>query len=134
VGRALGVSDGYLVNLTQTQVQTGFEIPQWSEGTQRWLTSYFCLRGSADVRDAICLSPQSGGAPPYGTGNAKTWLANSSIRYFGELQVVAIPKGSVWSLTLSDTPNVRAPPTALRRVPFGNSNPAGFTPPREARA
>ena len=36
-------------------------------------------------------------------------VINSSLSYRGALEVVCVPKGSQWSLTLSDVPNPRAP-------------------------
>jgi hypothetical protein len=36
-------------------------------------------------------------------------IQNHSLAYRGALEVVCVPKGSEWSLTLSDVPNPRAP-------------------------
>lgn len=38
-----------------------------------------------------------------------TAVNNSSLRYSGDLVVVCAPKGATFSITLSDTPNDRAP-------------------------
>ena len=39
-------------------------------------------------------------------------VVNSNIAYHGDLMIVGVPRGSQWSLTLSDTPNIRAPQQA----------------------
>lgn len=100
-----------------------------SQPNQIWTTGYFVLRGSLDVRDVFCASTQSSGLP----SNPKLWLINSSIRYRGDLVVVAIPRGSEWSVTLSDVPVVRASPSASGWATW--SPPLGakiIPPPREA--
>ncbi len=40
-------------------------------------------------------------------------VVNRSISYRGGLIVVAVPKGSSWSVTLSDVPTVRSPDPAM---------------------
>jgi hypothetical protein len=55
-------------------------------------------------------------------------LVNGSVAYRGALVVVAVPKGSVWRLTLSDQPNVRAADTDFgasdrRRALEANASP-----------
>jgi hypothetical protein len=47
VGRALGVPDGYLVNLAMTQ-GPAHETPSLDEGKQKFTSGYFVLRGSRD--------------------------------------------------------------------------------------
>jgi hypothetical protein len=90
VGRALGVPDGYLVSLSMTQ-SGGFDgSPRFDEGKQIWISGYFVLRGSLDLRDLICVSPQSGGAAAYWGGDGNM-VVNGSIGYRGDLVVVAVP-------------------------------------------
>jgi hypothetical protein len=102
VGRALGVPDGYLVNLAMTQ-GPAHETPSLDEGKQKFTSGYFVLRGSRDWRDLVCVSPVCcGGHAEWGlTGNM---VVSGGIRYSGDLVVVAVPRGSQWSLTLSDLP------------------------------
>ena len=38
-------------------------------------------------------------------------LVNASVGYRGALMVVCVPRGSIWELSLSDIPYVRAPVT-----------------------
>jgi hypothetical protein len=47
-------------------------------------------------------------------------LSNVSIGYRGSLQIVCVPTGSVWSLTLSDVTIVRAPRTYSDGANFGS--------------
>jgi hypothetical protein len=106
VGDVLPITDGLLVSLSMTQ-SGGFDgSPRFDEGKLIWVSGYFVLRGSLDIRDLICLSPQSGG----GGGPDGVMVANHSLGYRGELLVVAVPRGSTWSLTISDVENPRAPP------------------------
>ena len=102
VGRALGVPDGYLINLAMTQGPT-YETPSVDKGKQKFNSDHFVLRGSRDWRDLVCVSPACG-------GYAESWeltgnmVVSGGIRYSGDLVVVAVPRGSEWSLTLSDIP------------------------------
>lgn len=52
IGEMIGPPDGFLVNLTMT---TGpvHETARWDEGRQKWLSAYFVLRGSHDLRDLV---------------------------------------------------------------------------------
>ena len=34
-------------------------------------------------------------------------LANASVPYLGDLEIICVPRGSIWSITLSDAPFVR---------------------------
>jgi hypothetical protein len=104
VGRVLDVPDGFLVNISQTKSQARYEIPSFDEGKQIWTAGYFVLRGSLDVRDAFCASPQSSSLP----SNPKIWLGNSSIAFRGDLIVKSVLRGSEWSVSVSDVPFVRA--------------------------
>lgn len=45
---------------------------------------------------------------------ATTLWINASVGFKGQLMVVCVPRGSTWSLTLSDVPNLKTPaPTGL---------------------
>jgi hypothetical protein len=66
------------------------------------------------LRDVYCLGPAvNGGAFSWAAATGQA-LVNGSLSYSDQLIVVAVSLGSVWSLTLSDVPNVR---TADVRVP-----------------
>jgi hypothetical protein len=105
VGTAIGPPDGgYLVNLRQTQSQASYAVPDGDDGSGVWRSGYLVLRGSGDIRDLYCNCPsQCGVFDP-----AKTWVANSSLAYRGQLIVQSVPRGSVWALSLSDVPFVKA--------------------------
>ena len=72
--------------------------PRWDEGKRIWVSGYFVVRGSLDIRDLVCVSPRSGGVV-WGTV-----LQGGNLGYRGDLIAVAIPKGSEWLLALSDAP------------------------------
>jgi hypothetical protein len=115
VGDVLPITDGFLVSLSMTQ-SGGFDgSPRFDEGKLIWVSGYFVLRGSLDIRDLICLSPQSGG----GGGPDGVMVANHGLGYRGDLLVVAVPRGSTWSLTISDVESPRAPPPTPGWAPNG---------------
>jgi hypothetical protein len=83
--------------MTQPPVLDG--PPRWDESKQKWLSAYLSLRGSHDFRDLVCLDLLT-------NPHALSWwardgnsLINASVSYRGQLVVVAVPKGSQWSLT-----------------------------------
>jgi hypothetical protein len=100
VGRVLGVPDGYLVNLAMIQGPVN-ETPSF-EGKQKLTSSYFVLRGSRDWCDLVCVSPVYGGGYAEWRGSTGNMVVSGCIRYSGDLAVVAVPRGTQWSLTLSD--------------------------------
>jgi hypothetical protein len=103
MGRVLAPADGFLVNLMRTKAGV-FDPPQWDPGRQCWKNGRFVLRGSGDFKDAVCIDTASGaGWAGHFTGGDSV-LANASISYAGDLIVVCVQKGSVWTLTLSDVP------------------------------
>ena len=113
IGRDLGVPDGYLVNLMRTKrPNPSYQIPDYDMGRRRWKSAYFQLRATGESMDTVCMSSQDGGggAAHFGAGQATLW-EGASVPYRGELRVLCVPKGSVWELTLSDVPFVRAPAT-----------------------
>jgi hypothetical protein len=109
IGQTIGPVNGFVTNLSRTAAGP-YEQPQFNEGRQRWVAGRFVLRGSNDYRDLICLDSQSGGGWTSGTAPFAIVLANASIGYAGGLEIVAVPKGSTWALTLSDAPTLRRPP------------------------
>ena len=58
-----------------------------------------------------------------GRGTVCRDVVNSSIGYFGDLVVISVPKGATFNITLSDTPNVRAP-----QQPEWNFSGANYVP------
>jgi len=108
VGRVLPITDGFLTNLTMTAPPPVYEVPSFDEGKQIWTAGYFVLRGSGDNRDAVCITPAGGGFAQWQKSNANM-VVNRCIGFRGGLIVVAVPKGSSWSVTLSDAPVVASP-------------------------
>jgi hypothetical protein len=93
VGQTIGPSNGFLVNLRMTQPPSVYETPDHNPGTQQFKSGYFVLRGSGDTRNLYCSL----------TGHFSYVLVqNNSLGYRGDLAVVSLPRGSTWSLTLSD--------------------------------
>ena len=103
VGRLLGVPDGYLVNLAMIQGPVT-EPPSFDEVKQKLDSGHFVLRGSRDWGDLVCVSPVSGGGYANWRELTGNLVVSGGIRYSGDLAVVAVPRGSQWSLTLSDIP------------------------------
>ena len=64
----------------------------------------FCVARSRDWRDLVCVSPVNGGGYSEWWGLTGNMVVSGGIRYSGDLAVVAVPRGSQWSLTLSDIP------------------------------
>ncbi len=93
IGEMIGPPDGFLVNLTMT---TGpvHETARWDEGRQKWLSAYFVLRGSHDLRDLVCVDAATNGHAFAWWGGDGRMLVNRSEPYAGALVVVAVPKGS----------------------------------------
>jgi hypothetical protein len=79
------------------------------EGKQIWTAGYFVLRGSGDNRDAVCINPAGGGGFAQWQKSNANMVVNRCIGFRGGLIVVAVPKGSSWSVTLSDAPVVASP-------------------------
>ena len=79
-----------------------FETPYWDAGAQNWVSGCFTLRGTGDCHDAVSISPQTNGGAFCQPG--AVMIHGGSVAYSGALVVVAVPKGSSWSLTLSDAP------------------------------
>ena len=67
------------------------------------------LRGSRDFRNLFCIDTQGGGGA--NGGGYENVLISASIGYWGELQIICIPKGSVWEIQLSDIPYKAVPAT-----------------------
>jgi hypothetical protein len=109
VGRVLPITDGFLTNLTMTAPPPVYEVPSFDEGKQIWTAGYFVLRGSGDNRDAVCINPAGGGGFAQWQKSNANMVVNRCIGFRGGLIVVAVPKGSSWSVTLSDAPVVASP-------------------------
>jgi hypothetical protein len=109
VGRVLPITDGFLTNLTMTAPPPVYEVPSSDEGKQICTAGYFVLRGSGDNRDAVCITPAGGGGFAQWQKSNANMVVNRCIGYRGGLIVVAVPKGSSWSVTLSDAPVVASP-------------------------
>ena len=99
VGQTIGPPDGYLVSLTM-QTPPIYETPEGNDGSGVWKRGYLQMRGSRDHRGLYCSQ---------GGHISKSLIANKSIPYNGDLIIQCVPRGSVFNLTLSDAPVVRAP-------------------------
>ena len=88
------------------------EEPQFSASKQIWNAGYFVLRASGDFQNLIAIGP-------FDTIPTENWATGASYGYHGELRVVAVPKGSTWSVTLSDAP-VSRPPRDSDKANFGS--------------
>ena len=63
--------------------------------------------GDRDRRDVYCVQPSTNGSAFSWWGTESRAIVNGSIPYRGGLAVRYVPRGSVWSLTLSDVPSPR---------------------------
>jgi hypothetical protein len=111
MGRVLTPADGFVVKLRRTKAGP-FDPPSFSEATQQFTTGRFVLRGSRDFRNLVCIDTQSDGGWASQYASTASVLESASLNYAGELMVVCVPRGSIWELSLSDIPYVRAPMTA----------------------
>jgi hypothetical protein len=98
VGRALPITDGFLVSLRLTTPPPVYETPEGDDGSGVWRSGYLQLRGSGDHKDLFCASPSSWGYV------SKLLVGNQSLPYRGDLRVLCVPRGSEFSVTLSDIP------------------------------
>ena len=104
IGQTIGPADGFVVDLGRTQAGVN-EMPQWDPGRLCWKAGRFVLRGSRDFKDLVCIDTASGaGWAGHASDRFSNVLTNASIGYAGDLRVVCVQKGSVWTLTLSDQP------------------------------
>ena len=123
VGTSIGPPNAFLTDLSMTQSPTpSYETPRASESRQCWLNAYLVLRGSEDCRDLYCCNPSAGGIWFSWGGSVALAIVNHSLAYRGNLVVVSVPRGSTWSVTLSDVENPRAPTTNYDMHNFSNSN------------
>jgi hypothetical protein len=100
VGQTIGPQDGYLVSLVMQTPPSRYEVPDFNAAAQQYTSGYFVLRGSGDTQNIYCSL----------TGFVSPLLVRDhSLNYRGDPKVACVPKGSVWSVTLSDQPNPRAP-------------------------
>ena len=110
VGAVFPEIDGYVLSLVRSRSPNnrGALSPNWNE-------THFILRDSQSMRNLFCLD--SIGRTPLMIGGAMYFLINAAIRFFGELQIVSVPLGSEWELTLSD---VYVPPRQPLRTGVGS--------------
>jgi hypothetical protein len=106
MGRVLTPADGFVVKLRRTKVGP-YDPPSFSEAKQQFTTGRFVLRGSRDFRNLVCIDTGSGGGWASQWSNTADVLVSASIGYRGELQIICVPKGSVWEIQLSDIPFVK---------------------------
>jgi hypothetical protein len=104
VGRVLTPADGFLVTLRMTTPPAAYETPEGDDFTGIWRRGYLQLRASGDHKDLFCASPSSWGYV------SKLLVGNQSLSYRGDLRVVCVPRGSEFSVTLSDIPIDRTLP------------------------
>jgi hypothetical protein len=123
IGEVIGPADGYLVNLSMTTPPVAHEVPGHSPVTQRFTSGYLTLQSERGLRPLINVSPQDNGGAFSWIGSVANMIVNGSLGYAGGLTIVGVPRGSVWSLTLSDAPVVRAPST-----PSWNFSGANYKP------
>jgi hypothetical protein len=90
-----------------------YEVPSFDEGKQILDRRVFRSERKRRYRDTVGTNPASGGGFAQWQKSNADMVVNRSISYRGGLIVVAVPKGSSWSLTLSDVPTVRSPATAM---------------------
>lgn len=132
VGQTLTPADGFLTGLTMTTPPPQSETPDHDPAKQHFTSAYFTIRGERDLRDLVNVSPRDNGGAFSWWGPDANMVVDGSLPYAGGLVVVGVPKGSVWSLSLSDVPIVRTPPPpGSRGVPFGNSDPTRSSGPRQ---
>jgi hypothetical protein len=114
IGTVIGPPSGFLVSLIKTQAPpTTDELPQWDAGRMRWKAGRFVLKASGDYQCLVSLALTD-------TLPSKTWASGASFAYVGDLEVQCVPKGSTWSLTLSDTPIDRPPRLYSDGANFGS--------------
>lgn len=128
IGSVLPVQNGYVANLARTQAPPpGLnETAQWDEGKQRWTAGRLVLRGEGDRRDLFCIDATHGGWASFDRDQAFV-ITGGSFPYRGGLKIICVPRGSEWSLTLSDMPVARQLPPS--DVNFSGSNYVPVNPP-----
>lgn len=102
IGSVLPIQDGFITDLAMTTSPSVYEVPSFNQG--RWSSAFFTLRDSGWRRDYISFAP--GSCSPY-SGSRRDIIVNGSWRYYGDLAVVSVPRGSQWSISISDVPVVR---------------------------
>ena len=94
--------------------------------------SHLTLKGVLDHRALINLEPQSG-ASFFWDQRGGHLAIDASIPFRGALEVVRVPAGSQWSISLSDQPILKAVPSQplmLVAPTPGSKSPGAAAPPR----
>ena len=129
VGEMLTPEDGHVTALAMA-TPPPYETPEWDEGRRVWNIGHFVLRGQHDVRDLICVQPAVCGHAFSLGRDRRQHRGRREPAYRGGLIVVAVPKNSQWTLTLSDVPNPPRP--GRRRTGAGGTGPWPLAPPGES--
>ena len=98
-GTVIGPRDGYLVSLKLTRPPDVLN-PMPRIGAHFTLSDDRAI--SSALKNLISYDPLSG----WGAAGGVLWL-NASVRYWGALKIISVPKGAVFAITLSDVPNPR---------------------------
>jgi hypothetical protein len=96
VGRVFAEVDGFLLSLIQSRPPSGDCY------ARRWEEKHLRLRDTRSPRDLICLDATTMRPPPLCIGGAYFWINNRCIQFYGELQLLCVPHGSEWEVTISD--------------------------------
>lgn len=99
-----------------------------------WMERHFILRDEKSPQALFCLDATSSGRTPLVIGGALIFVINNCYQFFGALRLVAVPTGSEWEVSLSDTyvePRLPRPKSHW----YGNYTPHGpssiIAPPRQ---
>jgi hypothetical protein len=92
-----------------------------------------CLRGQHNIRDVYCADLNGNGGL-FGRHRAAQAIVNASLPYAAQLIVLSVPKGSAWSMDLSDVPVIRvSEPVGARGVAYGSDKRTAFERAMRAR-
>jgi hypothetical protein len=93
----------------------------------RWQNAYFVLRGSRDLRDLICVNPHTDGSFASWWGSRANMIINGKFWLSPPLTVITVPRGSQWTLSISDAPTrEQSPPTCPSPIGVQRSSGARF--------
>ena len=94
VGQVLPVVDGYLQAFNMTKAPWVYDAPVFKPNGAGWQNGYFSLVGERDR--AILVQ--------FELSNPMRNAASLNIGYHGGLLVACVPRGSEWTVTVSDVP------------------------------